>query len=328
MGFNESQATNIYPFGKVITTPQDSYADFCSAYQKRELEQNFIMQLNHLIKDVQLHRGISMRLLAGNKSFEKDFKTLQSKINRRLSTLLVFSTYDKTLFSIADKKNIQLSWDTIRNDWQDDKLTDNFELHSHFIEQLLLKILDISNNLRKPLLDELQKSADSGGSGDTDRIGSEDNERYPRQIKQMELLNFICSLLPISIENMAKIRGLASFAAEIGCVHESQQRKLRYLLQCAREDNVKAGHCSQRLHSILGDAFNAKSIVGEFETKFVYFIELVSRDVLSGSKIQTSSWQIFNLGTNIIDKYWQIVDEGLNLLRIWQRDDFNAWVNS
>lgn len=313
MNFDMNQVTEVYPFDSTLDATNDSYADFCALYQQRELEQRFVIQLNHLIKDVQLHRGVSMGLLAGNNKLEKDLDTLQRRINRRLSSLGAFSYYSGTLLCPDDKKNIQLAWDTIRHDWRDDKLVDNFELHSHFIEKLLLKILDITNNLKVLVWEDLYKN-----QGDSS---------YPRHMQQLELLNFICSLLPITIENMAKIRGIASFAAEVGNVQDDQKRKLRYFLQCARENNVKAHHCAHRLHEVLNGALSAKYAIGELETQFTHFIDLVNHDVLSGKDIQTSSWQLFGLGTTIIDKYWQIIDDGLNLLRIWHHEDLEAWIH-
>lgn len=291
---------------------------FCELYRQRDLSINLVHQINHLVKDVQRHRGISMGLLAGNKAFEKDFYALQSQISRRLSTLMAFAASGEDVIAERERSNILFAWDTIRLDWQGDKLSDNFELHSHFIEQLFQILNLISRRLETPLLESM--------GGDLDITEPETSHAHPRQAKQIELLQFTCSLLPTIVETMAKIRGLASFSAAIGSAQYDHDRKLRYLVQVAKEQNERLRQRAQRLHDVLGGEFNAKYVVGELETKFVHLIELVTLDVLSGKTIHSSSSQLFNLATNLIDKYWSIVDEGLDLIRAWHRAELETWI--
>lgn len=302
------------------------YHAFCSAYQQRELALNLVNQLNHFVKDVQRHRGISMGILGGNRAFETDFYRLQVQIDRRLATLEAFACRGEELFSTRDKENIHFAWRTIRHDWQGDKVGENFELHSHFIEQIFQVKNLIAKRLEQPILSEFVDSiSDSESSSEESDIAS---ETLPRLNQQIELINFICSLLPNMIECMAKIRGLASFSAAVGSAEYDHDRKLRYLSQVAREQNDKIRHCAQRLHDVLGGEINAKYTIGEMETKFMHFIELVTHDVLSGKTITSSSSQIFTLATVLIDTYWSVVDEGMNALRRWHRDDLEAWIMS
>lgn len=303
------------------TEDQQRYRQFFEAYQRRELVLSLLSQLNHLVIDIQRHRGISMGLLAGNRAFENDFTRLQFQIDRRLATFSAFASSNENLLSSHDKENIQLAWSTIRQDWQDDKLSDNFELHSHFIEQLFQLTQKLSKMLETPTNDEFgNKFAMSSGAPEPR------TNQYQRSIKQMEIVNFICALLPHMIENLAKIRGLATFSAAMGIAQYDHDRKLRFYLQCAREQNEKLRQCAQRLHEVLGGELNAKYVIGESETKFVHLIELVTHDVLSGKTIHSSSSQLFNLATYLIDKYWSVVDDGLDILRVWHRRDLEDWV--
>lgn len=297
---------------------RDIYDNFYSAYKARELAFNLITQINHLVKNVQRHRGISMGLLAGNRAFEKEFGLLQGQIDRRLSLLKVFSLQEGSLLSERDRSNIQLAWDTIREDWQGDELSDNFELHSHFVEQLKQASLAIAKQIETPILFQLHH--------DAARFNEADHTGVPRLTKQIELLNFTCSLLPTMIESMAKIRGLASFAAANGGAGYQYDRRLRYLLHCAREQHAKLLQCAQRMHEILDGELEAKTVIGDLETKFLHLIELVTHDVLSGTTIHASSSQLFNIATVLIDKYWSVVDQGLGLLRDWHQDDLDLWV--
>ncbi len=300
------------------TASNDVFLKFHSAYKARELAFNLITQINHLVKNVQRHRGISMGLLAGDLAFEKEFGLLQHQIDRRLSLLAVFAVEDGSLLSERDKSNIQQAWDTIRKDWQDDKLTDNFELHSHFVEQLRQTSLAIAKHLEVPVVFQIGHQAS--------QFEFADDKGTPRAAKQIELLYFACSLSPTMIESMAKIRGLASFAAASGVIGYEYDRRLRYLLQCAREQHAKLLQCAQRMDEILGGELQAKKVVGNLETKFIHFMELVSNDVLSGTVIRSSSSQLFNLATVLIDGYWHVVDEGLDLMRSWHRNDLDLWV--
>lgn len=313
-----NKITSLYTVEPEANDSDQPYRDFCLLYRTRDMQLNGVNQLNHLIKDVQRHRGISMGLLAGNRAFEKDFGVLQRHVDRRLATIEAFIQTENMGVSEDERLNIRQSWSTIRTDWQDDKLSDNFELHSYFIEQLLQLNFAIAKNLERPLLNEFNtvpaEKALLSLSG------------YSRQTQRVELLNFTCSLLPLIVENMAKIRGLASFSAAMGSAQYHHDRKLRFLMQCAREQNEKIRHCAQRLHEILDGKIDAKYVIGELETKFVRLLELVTHDVLSGRPIHSSSSLLFNLATFLIDKYWGIVENGLDLLRSWHREDMECWV--
>ncbi len=309
----------IPPTETSMSNSRQAFADFCNAYQTRELALLLISQLNHLVKDVQRHRGISMGLLAGNRAFEREFCALQKQIDRRMLTLDVFTSQGDKVFSTRDRGNFQSAWTTIRHDWQDDKLSDNFELHSHFIEQLLQSSAALAKTLETPLHDDAFSAA-------AVRALATKPRSHPRQVKQIELLSFVCALLPTTVENLAKIRGLASFAAAVGAADYDHDRKLRFFLRCAREQNDKLRHRAQRLQEVLGGELNAKVVVGELEVKFSHLIEIVTHDVLSGKTINSSASQLFNLATVLIDKYWGIVDDGLDLMRAWHRGDLENWM--
>ncbi len=297
----------------------DRSYEVCALYQVRELAINLVHQINHLVKDVQSHRGISMGLLAGNRALEGDLNGLQGQIARRLATIDAFASMTDGLFNRRDRESIQFAWDTIRDNWEDDKLSENFELHSYFIEQLFHTSSVVAKSIEVPMLESLDERV----GGDAFSVGE-----YSRHTKQVELLHFSCSVLPAMIESIAKIRGLASFSAAVGGAEYEHDRKLRFLLQCAREQNETIHQRAQRLHEVLKGEFNAKYVIGELETKFVHLIELVDKDILSGKTIHSSSSQLFDLATNIIDRYWGIVDDGLGMLRKWHKDDLEVWITA
>ena len=124
---------------------------FCTAFRQRQDALLLIKQLNQTAKAVQRHRGMSMALLAGSNLFRGDFEVLQRQVERRLISLEVFAAQTGGLLNDRDKENLHNAWQTISADWQDDDVIDNFELHSHFIEQLHGMILSLARKLERPV---------------------------------------------------------------------------------------------------------------------------------------------------------------------------------
>lgn len=278
-----------------------------------------VYQLNQMVKAVQKHRGMSTALLAGNVAFVGDFDILQRQLERRLATLETFARETDGLLNQRDKENLHLAWETIRHNWQDDDVSDNFELHSHFVEQLHGMIFSLAKQLEQPLTADLAESA-----GSTQL--STDGVVYPRMFKQIELLNFVARQLPDMIEQIAKIRGLSTYAAATGEVHYHNDRKLRFLLQCSRQQSEKLRHQAERLEGILNGKIKGLVELKNLELKLIYFLNVVERDVLSGREITASSHQLFKLATEFIDVYWAVVNEGLGLVRKWHEEDLENWL--
>ncbi|MDO6424441.1 lytic murein transglycosylase [Saccharophagus degradans] len=320
-----TEAQTIQIDGVVIThEPVDSsdeqYARFCESYRRREDTLTLVHQLNQMVKAVQKHRGISMGLLGGNAVFEGDFVVLQHQLERRLATLETFASSVGGILSDKDKENLHLAWVTIRQNWQDDDLSDNFELHSHFIEQLQGMVYSLAKQLEKPLTPELVDAHDLQADED------DSNASYPRMFKQIEVLNFVAKQLPDMIEQIAKVRGLGTYAAATGLVDYPHDRKLRFLLQCSRQQSEKLRHQAERLESIVRDSIPGLGDLKNLELKLMFLLNTIDKDVLSGTTITASSHQLFKLATDLIDVYWNVVNQGLALVRRWHEDDLEAWL--
>ncbi len=286
--------------------------EICSLFRAREDVLCLINQINQLIKAVQKHRGVSMGLLGGDNSFVHGFESLQQQLSRRLATLEVFARRTGGLLTKRDKENLHLAWHTICQNWQDDDLSDNFELHSHFIEQLQGMLISLAKRLEKPLVVELAGR-------------SEDGVSYPRLFKQIELLQFVARQLPDMIEHIAKVRGLSVYAASAGSVDFYNDRKLRFLLQTARELSDRLRHQAERINGLLDDEIASFNELKNLELKLLFLLNTVEQDVLSGMSITTSSQHFFSLATEIIDVYWKVVNDGLNVLRGWHEQDLDDW---
>lgn len=295
------------------------YAEIENLYfvvQERNNILTLAKQLNQMVTGVQLHRGMSMSLLAGSDVFKDEIIVLQRQLERRLAALEIFARHTGGLLCNRDKQSLDNAWYTVRHDWQEDHLIDNFELHSHFVEQLL----DMTNALAQKLVKSLCELPSPVGN-DTDP-----KTVYPRAFKQIEVLNFVAQQVPQMIEQIAKIRGLTAYAATVGTVEYTQDRKLRYLIKCAREQNEKLRHQSERLETITEGRIPALINVKTYELKLLHLFDLVERDVLGGTTMTTNSHHLFKLATEIIDAYSTIVGEGWTLIRHWMEQDLESCI--
>ena len=294
-----------------------SFKDFCDAFTHREDTLIMVSQLNQLIKCVQKHRGLSMTMLGiGGGEFKTDFLKLQSQLERRLATMEVFAEKMNDVLSERDKENLHLAWETIRKDWQNDNLNDNFELHSHFIQQLLAMASGLAKQLEVPLIDFSKVSELSILASERDQ---------PRMFKQIEILNFVAKQLPSLIERLAKVRGLASYAAAMGSASELDSRKLQYLVASTREEKLRIIAQAERLESFLLQDMPSLRSIKNIELKHIFLLNVVETDVLSSSVIVADAHQLFGLCTEIIDAYWTIVDDGLEVIRRWHSEDLDVW---
>lgn len=307
---------------------------FSSCYLHRENLLLMLNQLNQLIKCVQKHRGISMSMLAGA-DFAADFVVLQRQLENRLSTIEAFSRKMPGIFTDKDKENLKRAWVTVRQDWQGDNLSDNFELHSHFVEQLLAMVSGLSKNLEPSLLENLGDKPSEHFS--RNRVGevqsSSGIESAPhdkpfsasRLFKQVEILRFVGKKLPELIESIAKVRGLASYAAVLGSSSGLDNRKLRFLVSATRAMSLKVIAQSERLKESLSPDMPSLNVFKTIELKHLCLLNIIEEDVLSGNTIVADAHQLFDLATDIIDVYWSVIGEGYAVVRHWHAEDLDAW---
>ncbi len=294
---------------------------YCSAYRQRQDILLLIKQLNQMAKAVQRHRGMSMAILAGSTLFQGDFAILQLQVERRLTSLEVFAKQTGGLLTPRDKESLHNAWHTIRADWQDDDVIDNFELHSHFIEQLQAMTINLASMLERPVSVDV---SDAAGK----EWGGHERDDYPKMFKQIELLNFAVKQVPSMVEQVARLRGLATFAAAKGQCDYHHDRKLRYAITCARTSNEKLRAQAERLEGILQGGLPCLSLIKTYELKLMFLMNTVEMDILSGSTISANSHSLFKLATEIIDVYLKVVDEAMILIGRWHEEDIEEWLKA
>lgn len=259
-----------------------------------------------------------MALLAGSNLFQGDFLVLQRQVERRLTSLEVFAA-QTGLLSARDKANLHNAWHTIRADWQGDDVIDNFELHSHFIEQLQSMIAGLAKFLEKPVSVIMAEKTKL-------ELPDEDATAYPKMFKQIELLNFAARHVTTMAEQVGRIRALSTYAAATGFCDYHHDRKLRYALSTVRTANEKLRHQSERLESLLGGALPSLAMIKTYELKLMFLLNTVEADVLSGMTITTNSHHLFKLATEIIDVYLKVVDDAMSLVSRWNDEDLEGWM--
>ena len=103
--------------------------------------------------------------------------------------------------------------------------------------------------------------------------------------------------------------------------------RLRFLLSQLQKQQVtvkqQAQQFSQEVIQITSSLIDALLC----EPKLKRLNGIVNNDVLSGRNIQTSADEIFTLSTSIIDAHYNVMNEGLRLLRLSMDKRIQAWVS-
>lgn len=291
--------------------------EFCELYEQRFYAIRHIKQLLHMMRSLQRHRGMTMGTLGGNFRFRDDLDQLHAQLERRLQLLMAFSCEHAALMSERDHTNLCNAWETISNNWQQDSVIDNYELHCHLIEHMLTLIGSLGKHLEYPASHELRR-----------RSASHHDQPHPHRFKLLELLHFTTRLMPSVLENIGRIRALSTYSAAVGYCDHDFSTKLRYVISCTRVNNEKLRHQSKRLDSMIGADLPSLQLLKSYEIKLDVLLSMVESDIIESSHLSADSSRFFNLASDIMDAYLTIVDDGMQLLAQWHEGDLDTWVQT
>jgi hypothetical protein len=292
-------------------------AEICSRYSDRLTALSLIKQVSHLVQAIQLHRGLGMSLIAGYEQFSTDFSGLQVQVRRRMRLLSAFASQSPHILAEAEIHKLNSAWAVIERGWQEDSVLENFEYHSHFIEQLLQLLMGLARYIERPVADDFAALEDAKGVQNP--VSGKSN------INTVGLLVFVCNQLPGLVESIAKIRGLSTLATSRTTISELESSKLKYFMQNSRVQHEKVRLQADRLLDVTRDQIKSLPLIKAYEFKLMFLLTTIEKEVLSAPSIQMNSRQLFDLATEIIDVYWQVVDEGTSLLYQWQEEMLERW---
>ncbi len=288
---------------------KDQMDSVTQAYRERQSILTLMRQMNRLVSAVQRHRGVSLAHLAGDGLFMEDVEQVQAQIVRRLMVLRKSIEGFEHLVSESDQQNIQHGWHTVTHDWEQDALLENFEYHSFLIEQ----ILQISAGLGRRLEEPLQLVS-----------GVEAQQFY----QEDPLLPLVCRKLPEQIEQLARIRGLATHAAVVSECDTEHDKKLQYWLQCAERQNRDLLLQIESLDSSIKSQWRSLLELKNYELKLAFFLNTIKKDILHGDCSKADARQLFTLGSEIIESYVNAVDGGITLLQVRLEDELEEWLTA
>lgn len=275
-------------------------------YDFRRSSLLMIKQLMHLCRDVQKHRGLGMGLLAGNMEFSPRFQLLQQQMARRIDTLEVFSLKAPNPFSRSEAEKINAAWQTIRAGWHDDSVLENFQFHCHFVEQLLHMVMQLSHCLSSDTASQFPLA--------------ETDKNY-----KDELLVFVCQQLPRMIEFLGMVRALGTHSATLGHNIEEHDKKLKYFCQCVKTEKIQIIRIAEQLHQHIGADIPTLLVLRTYEYKVDAMINKIEKHIIGRAKIKIKSDDLFTMLTDIMDVYWRVVDDGIDLLHHYQDLALESW---
>jgi hypothetical protein len=292
-------------------TQTNMFVGVCENYFQRLDGLSLVQQLIQILKAVQRHRGMSMGALGGSPAFQQEIHQLQSQLERHFQMLEVFSHRSGKLISAHQQENLLSAWITISQDWQEDSVILNYELHCHLVEQLLTMVSGLGKQLETPLYAPANEQA------------SLPSQRF----NYLEMLHFSTRLMPEVAEQIGRIRALATYVSASHVCDQDFRTKLSYLIQCTRVNNEKLRHHIKRVEQKPDSELLLLGQLKSYEVKLAFLLSMVESDIL-GDKIQADSRRIFDLATDIIDLYLRAVIEGTQVLQKWLETDIQLLIQS
>lgn len=261
---------------------------------------DLVKSLFEQVRVVQQHRAATNAALAGNPFFESKTRVLAREVNSRFKEL---ERQQQDCIDVIDSRqwdDIRNAWQTVHLQWRQDEIIENFELHSHLVKQLLTYISILGNKVE-----------------DLIETGSQ----------HQALSHYVLNDVPSFIELLGQIRALGTSTAVVGIMDDACEMRLRFLMGQLQKQQIKvkqqAQHLSQEALEITSSLIDALLC----EPKLERLTGIVMHDLLSGRDIVTSADEIFTLSTQIIDAHYNVMNEGLRMLRLSMDKRMQAWVS-
>lgn len=284
------------------TAPVDTLV-LAALHQNQQLRiksLDLIKALFEQVRVIQQHRAATNGALAGNPFFESKTRILAREVNARFAELERNFAEIPEIHNELAWRDVRDAWQTVHLQWRQDDIIENFELHSHLVKQILHYIMELGRQAENLIETDSQHEA---------------------------LGLYVFEDLPCFIELLGQIRALGTSAAVVGQTDKPTEMRLRFLMGQLQKQQGKVKQQAQKL------SFEALNITSSLidallcQPKLERLNGIVNNDLLSGRFIHTSADEIFTLSTNIIDAHYNVMSEGLRLLRLSMDKRMEAWVS-
>ena len=278
-------------------------SDLAALHQNQQLRikaLDLIKSLFEQVRVVQQHRAATNAALAGNPFFDSKTRVLAREVNSRFKEL---ERQQQTCIDVIDERqwqDIRDAWQTVHLQWRQDEIIENFELHSHLVKQLLYFISILGNRVEDLIETDCHHQA---------------------------LSHYVLSDVPLFVELLGQIRALGTSTAVIGVMDSACEMRLRFLMGQLQKQQVTVKQQAQYLSQDALDITSSLIDALLCEPKLERLSAIVMHDLLSGREIVTSADEIFTLSTQIIDAHYNVMNEGLRLLRLSMDKRMQAWVS-
>ncbi len=287
----------------MLIAVQPDLAPLAALHQNQQLRLkalDLVKALFEQVRVVQQHRAATNGALAGNPLFESKTRLLAREVNTRFRGLERELNLTHELFDIGQWRDIRSAWQTVHLQWRQDEVIENFELHSHLVKQFLRYIAG---------------------------IGRQAEDLIQTNFQHQVLSQYVFEDLPCFIELVGQIRALGTSACAMGKMDGGSEVRLRFLMGQLKKQKGKvkdlAKGLSKEALEITGSLIDALLC----EPKLERLSQMVEQDLLTKGDIATSADDIFTLSTSVIDAHYNVMSEGLRLLRLNMDKRMQAWVS-
>lgn len=280
--------------------PADTLSQLHARQQQRIKGLELIKALMNVVRVIQLHRAASNGALAGNVFFDSKTRVLAREINDRFLSLSQQLNSSNPEIDEQQWADINNAWQTVYLQWRQDDAIENFELHSHLIKQLL-ELISV--------------------------LGMQSERMIETDDAHQLLASLIFDQLPKFIEQLGQVRALGTFSAIAGETSQRCSIRLNYLVQVLRRQKNKLNILVESLPSNVLEQISALFKAQLMEQNIGRLQTVVEKDLLSQQKIVTSADELYSLSTQIIDAHFEVMNEGLKILRLRMDARIQAWVH-
>jgi len=263
-----------------------------------------IRHLSLLFMETQKHRGTSMAVLEGDLEFEPQVMHEQAVIQRLIYVIAYINRQSGESVFVEKWQGIEKDWESLVQNWRNDTVIANFEFHNHIIDSMVKLIWDLAGEAG--YFSSLLRSKAIPGSDavKADLLYSEKN--------QVLLIQIALKLMPEMLENIAKLRGLATRASVRGYCDSEAHSRFSCLLQSLNLNKERLRVTSRSLqHEALRAVPSLPSILLH-EHRLDKLQTLIQNKVMVNGEISLKGLEIFGYATNIIDVYSQIIRDAVS----------------